>query len=259
MSQGLCPFTALLSAVPGKQRMLWKCMLSPVPLFFASCKHAAEHSSAGGVHDCAAATQSPLYLRAGGERLLMVIVWSEGRRRGRGCSSCSREANKCTCSGDAFNVDKHLWVSFPCPSLALPGTVLLRFSFGMPGSASCFKPSSSQAWSSKGRGVLAALPLGLGGAPLQCPGSDYCYISFPYGAVFCSFEAKLSLLIGLLTIPISSLLWNASPFHRMDLNRALFLYPKFLTTLACLVQAHSWMQTFGKGKLCLGRWFLEAP
>lgn len=74
MSQRLCPFTALLSAVPSKQRMLWKCMLSPVPLFFASCKHAAEHSSAGGVHDCAAATQSPLYLRAGGERLLMVIV-----------------------------------------------------------------------------------------------------------------------------------------------------------------------------------------
>lgn len=144
MSQGLCSFTALLSAVPGKQRMLWKCMLFPVHLFFASCKHAAKHSSAGGVHNCAAATRAPLYLRAGGERQLMNIVWSKGGRRGRGCS-CSREANKCTHSGDVFDVGKHLWEPFPHPSPGLPGTVLLRFSFGVHGSVSCFPQSLSHA------------------------------------------------------------------------------------------------------------------
>lgn len=188
----------------------------------------------------------------------MNIVWSERGRWGRGCS-CSREANKCTHSGDAFDAGKHLWVPFPCPSPALPGTVLLRFSFGMPGSAFCFPHSLSQAWSSKGRGVLADLPLGLGDALLQCLRSDYCFISFPYGAVFCTSKGELSLLIGLLTIPVSSLLWNVFPFHRMDLNHTLFLYPKFLSTLVCLVQAYSWVQTFGKGKLCLGRWFLQVP
>lgn len=93
MSQDLCPFQHCCLQSQGKWGMLWKFGLSPVPSAFASCKCAAGHSGAGGMYDYCC-RRSPTYPQAAVEKKLMNIAWSEGGRWGRGCSPCSREANK---------------------------------------------------------------------------------------------------------------------------------------------------------------------